>query len=97
MAGVGCDLEYLFTWPNALTGARGGEQTALIMAQVVRVAAERRGQPLDETALQAQKERLIAHFDGRCGAFYTSGHLLDQDVFYPCDTRKVLGLALETI
>ena len=72
----------------------GGEQTALTMAQVVRVAAERRGQPL---ALQAQKERLIAHFDGRCDAFYTSGHLPDQDVFYPCDTRKVLGLALETI
>ena len=44
-----------------------------------------------------QKERLIAHFDGRCDAFYTSGHLPDQDVFYPCDTRKVLGLALETI
>ena len=97
MGGVGCDPEYLFTWPNALTGARGEEQTALIMAQVVRVAAERRGEPLDEAALQAQKERLIAHFDGRCDAFYTSGHLPDQDVFYPCDTRKVLGLALETI
>ena len=25
------------------------------------------------------------------------GHLPDQDVFYTCDTRKVLGLALETI
>lgn len=67
------------------------------MAQVVCVAAERRGQPIDEAALRAQKERLIAHFDGRCDAFYTSGHLPDQDVFYPCDTRKVLGLALETI
>ena len=97
MGGVGCDPEYLFTWPNALTGVMGGEQTALTMAQVVHVAAERRGQPLDETALQAQMERLIAHFDRRCGAFYTSGHLLEQELFYPCDTRKVLGLALETI
>ena len=97
MGGVGCDPEYLFTWPNALTGVMGGEQTALTMAQVVRVAAEQRGQPLDETALQAQMERLIAHFDGRCGAFYTSGNLLEQELFYPCDTRKVLGLALETI
>ena len=93
MGGVGCDPEYLFTWPNALTGVH----PTLTMAQVVRAAAERRGQPLDEAALQAQKERLIAHFDGRCDAFYTSGHLPDQDVFYPCDTRKVLGLALETI
>ena len=67
------------------------------MAQVVRVAAERRGQPLNEAVLQTQKERLIAHFDERYDAFYTSGHLPDQDVCYPCDTRKVLGLALETI
>ena len=64
MGGVGCDREYLFTWPNAPTGFMGGEQTALTMAQVVRVAAERHGEPLDETALQAQKERLIAHFVG---------------------------------
>ena len=97
MGGVGCELDYLFTRPNALTGVMGGERTALTMAQVVHVAGERRGQPLDEATLQAQKERLIAHFDGRCDAFYTSGHLPDQDVFYPCDTRKVLGLALETI
>ena len=73
MAGVGCDPEYLFIWPNALTGVMGGKQTALTMAQVVRVAAERLGEPLDEAALQAQKERLSAHFDGRCDAFYTSG------------------------
>ena len=97
MGGVGCDPEYLLTWPSALTWIMGGEQTALTMAQVVRVAAEWRGQPLDETALQAQKERLIAHFVGRCGAFYIFGYLPDQDVFYPCDTRKVLGLALVTI
>ena len=44
-----------------------------------------------------QKERLIAHFGGRCDAFYASGHLPDQDVIYLCDTRKVLGLALEII
>ncbi len=55
MGGVGCDPEYLFTWPNALTGVMGGEQTALTMAQVVRVATERRGQPLDEAALQTPK------------------------------------------
>ena len=97
MGGVGCDPEYLFTWPNALTGVMGGKHTASAMAQVVRVTAELREQPIDEAPLQAQKERLIAHFYGRSDAFYTSGHLPDHDVYYPCDTRKVLGLALETI
>ena len=55
MGGVGCDPEYLFTWPNALTGVMGGEQATLTMAQVVHVAAERRRQPLDEATLQAKR------------------------------------------
>ena len=64
MGGASCDREYLFIWRNALTGVMGGKQSALTIAQVIRVAAERRGQPLGEAALQAEKERLIAHFDG---------------------------------
>ena len=97
MGGVGCDREYLFTWPNALTGVMGGEQTALTMYQVVRVAAERHGEPLDEAALQTPKGTPDRPFQlaMRCLLYFR--HLPDQDIFYPYDTRKVLGLALETI
>jgi geranyl-CoA carboxylase beta subunit len=96
MCGLGYEPDFLFAWPNALTGVMGGEQAALTMDQVARGAAVRRGQDIDEEALQAQKERLIKHFDSQSDAFYTSGRLLDQGVIDPRDTRKVLGFALET-
>jgi geranyl-CoA carboxylase beta subunit len=96
MGGFGYDPEFLFTWPNAVTGVMGGEQAALTMDQVARVGAERRGQAVDEAALQAQKDRLIKHFDDQSDAFYTSGQMLDQGVIDPRDTRLVLGFALET-
>ena len=96
MGGHGYEPEFLFTWPNALTGVMGGEQAANTMDQVARVSAERRGQEVDEAALKAQKDRLIAHFDAQSDAFYTSGRLLDQGMIDPRDTRRVLGFALET-
>jgi len=96
MCGLGYEPDFLFAWPNALTGVMGGEQAALTMDQVARGAAVRRGQDIDEAALQAQKERLIKHFDSQSDAFYTSGRMLDQGVIDPRDTRNVLGFALET-
>ncbi len=96
MGGHGYEPEFLFTWPNALTGVMGGEQAANTMDQVARVSAERRGQEVDEAALKTQKDRLIAHFDAQSDAFYTSGRLLDQGIIDPRDTRRVLGFALET-
>lgn len=97
MAGLGYEPEFLFTWPNAITGVMGGEQAALTMDQVARGSAARRGQPVDEAALEAQKERLIKHFDDQSDAFYTSGRLLDQGMIDPRDSRRVLGFALETL
>ena len=97
MAGFGYNPDFLFTWPNALTGVMGGEQAALTMDHVTRGAMERRGKKVEEEVLQAQKQRLIKHFDSQSDAFYTSGRMLDQGVIDPRDSRKVLGFALETV
>lgn len=96
MAGIGYHPDFLFTWPNAETGVMGGEQAALTMEQVARDGAQRRGAPVDEEALKAQKERLIKHYDAQADAFYTSGRMLDQGIIDPRDSRRVLGFALET-
>ncbi|WP_288903964.1 carboxyl transferase domain-containing protein [uncultured Sneathiella sp.] len=96
MAGLAYDPDFLFAWPNAKTGVMGGEQAAVTMDQVARSGAERKGIPVDEEALAAQKKRLIDHFDSQADAFYTSGRLLDQGVIDPRDTRKVIGFALQT-
>jgi len=96
MCGYGYEPDFLFAWPNALTGVMGGAQAAGTMSHVARVRAERTGQPLDEEKLAAQEAALTAHFSRQEGAFYTSGRVLDHGVIDPRDTRKVLGFALET-
>jgi geranyl-CoA carboxylase beta subunit len=97
MAGYAYEPDFLFAWPNAVTGVMGGEQAAGTMELVARNAAKRRGQDVDEQQLARQRQAIVAHFERQSGAFYTSGRVLDQGVIDPRDTRRVLGFALETI
>jgi len=96
MCGYAYEPDFLFTWPNAQTGVMGGEQAAKTMEQVMTNAAARRGRPVDQAAMAAQSEAIRKHFDDQHDAFYTSGHMLDDGMIDPRDTRKVLGFALET-
>ncbi len=97
MAGLAYEPDFLFAWPNAVTGVMGGEQAAGTMELVARNAAKRRGREVDEGQLAAQRQAIATHFDRQSDAFYTSGRVLDQGVIDPRDTRRVLGFALETI
>jgi geranyl-CoA carboxylase beta subunit len=97
MSGYAYEPEFLFAWPNAVTGVMGGEQAAGTMELVARNAAKRRGHEVDEQQLAVQRQAIVAHFDRQSSAFYTSGRVLDQGVIDPRDTRRVLGFALETI
>jgi len=96
MCGYAYEPDFLFTWPNAITGVMGGEQAALTMEYVMINSARRRGKEIDTAALKVQKEAIIEHFDRQSDAFYTSGRLLDHGMIDPRDTRKVLGFALQT-
>ena len=96
MCGYAYEPDFLFTWPNAITGVMGGEQAALTMEHVMINSARRRGKEIDAAALKVQKEAIIEHFDRQSDAFYTSGRLLDHGMIDPRDTRKVLGFALQT-
>lgn len=96
MCGYAYEPDFLFAWPNATTGVMGGEQAALTMEIVMRNAAKRRSQQVDDQTLRAQREAIIKHFDAQSDAFFTSGRCLDHGIIDPRDTRKVLGFALET-
>jgi geranyl-CoA carboxylase beta subunit len=97
MCGMAYEPDFLFAWPNATTGVMGGEQAAKTMSYVARVAAERKGVPLDEAQLAAQEQHIQAHFGRQENAFYTSGRLLDHGVIDPRDSRRVIGMALDTV
>lgn len=94
MCGTGFQPDFSFSWPNARTAVMGAEQAAGTMAMVMEAGAKRKGQPLDEVALEAMKQKIVATFERQSGAFYTSGLMLDDGVIDPRDTRKVLALTL---
>ena len=51
-----------------------------------------------EQAALAQQEAFLANiFDSQSSAFYTSGHMLDDGMIDPRDSRKTLGFLLETV
>jgi len=91
MCGRGFQPRFCLSWPNARTAVMGADQAAGTMEIVARAAAERRGQPVDERALEQQRERIGALFSGQTSAFHTSARLLDDGVIDPRDTREVLG------
>ncbi len=96
MCGYSYEPDFLFAWPNACTNVMGAEQAAKTMTQVAEVSATRRGEEPDRVAIQAQEDKILAHFSRQENAFYTSGRILDNGVIDPRDTRKVLGMVLET-
>jgi geranyl-CoA carboxylase beta subunit len=97
MCGRGYNPDFVFSWPNAMTGVMGGEQAATVMEIVADAQAARKGVTPDASRRAAQRERLTQLFDGQASAFYTSGHLLDDGVIDPRDSRKLLGLLLSVV
>ncbi|MCP5087116.1 MAG: acyl-CoA carboxylase subunit beta [Rhodobacteraceae bacterium] len=96
MGGYAFQPDFIFSWPNAVTGVMGGEQAATTMAFVIRAAAERSGKKIDEKVAVRQHREISNHFNRQSSAFYTSGRCLDHGVIDPRDTRNVLGFCLET-
>jgi len=94
MCGSGFHPDFSFSWPNARTAVMGAEQAAGTMAMVMEAGAKRKGQPVDEAALQGMKQKIITTFESQTDAFYTSGLMLDDGVIDPRDTRKVLAMTL---
>ncbi|NNE57733.1 MAG: acyl-CoA carboxylase subunit beta [Hellea sp.] len=97
MCGRGYDPDFCVTWPNAATGVMGGEQAATVMGIVAEAQASRAGVEIDPQVAAQQKAMLTHIFDSQSGAFYTSGHCLDDGMIDPRDSRKVLGFLLATV
>lgn len=97
MCGRGYDPDFLMTWPNAASGVMGGEQAATVMGIVAEAQAKRAGVEIDKELAAQQKAMLTHVFDSQSSAFYTSGHLCDDGMIDPRDTRNVLGFQLATV
>ncbi|MCE3263204.1 MAG: carboxyl transferase [Pseudoduganella sp.] len=94
MSGRGFLPDFCFSWPNARTAVMGAEQAAATMASVMEGSMRRRGQEVDQQAIDAMRARVLDTFARQTDAFYTSARLLDDGVIDPRDTRKVLACVL---
>jgi len=97
MCGRGYNPDFLYTWPNATTGVMGGDQAAKTMSIVAEGVAKAKGQEIDAEQAQQQEAMLTQHFDSQSSAFYTSGHLQDDGMIDPRETRQTLGFLLSTV
>ncbi|MEH6590523.1 MAG: carboxyl transferase domain-containing protein [Halioglobus sp.] len=97
MCGRGYDPDFLYTYPQARLGVMGGEQAAKTMSMVARSKTEAMGKEVDEEAIAGQEKWLTDLFDGQSSAYYTSGHMLDDGMIDPRDTRNTLGFLLQTV
>ena len=97
MCGRGYDPDFLFTWPNASAGVMGGEQAAQVMSIVAEAGAARAGVELDRAKMNAQNAQLTELFNSQASAFYTSGHMMDDGMIDPRDTRQTLGFLLASV
>jgi geranyl-CoA carboxylase beta subunit len=97
MCGRGYDPDFVYTWPNASTGVMGGEQAAMVMSMVAEGQAKAAGIDVDRAALKKQEERLTGIFNSQAGAFYCSGHMTDDGMIDPRQTRRTLGFLLATV
>ena len=97
MCGRAYDPRFLFTWPNARIAVMGPQQLAGVLSIVARQGAEASGQPFDEEADTAQRQRVEEQITRESHPFLMSGELYDDGIIDPRDTRTVLGICLSAV
>lgn len=94
MSGRAYDPRFVFTWPTHRIAVMGGKQLAGVLSIVRRTAAEKAGRPFDEAEDTQRRAEVEAQIDRESTALFATGHLWDDGLIDPRDTRTVLGLAL---
>jgi acetyl-CoA carboxylase carboxyltransferase component len=94
MSGRAFQPRFVFSWPHHRIAVMGGKQVAGVMSIVQRTAAERAGRTYDDAADQVMRTSIEEQIERESTALYATGHLWDDGVIDPRDTRTVLGIAL---
>jgi acetyl-CoA carboxylase carboxyltransferase component len=97
MSGRAYDPRFVFAWPNHRIAVMGPKQLAGVMSIVQRTAAERAGRTYDEDADASMRDAIEAQIEHESTALYATGHLWDDGVIDPRDTRVALGIACSAI
>ena len=94
MSGRSYEPRFVLGWPNYKNGVMGARQAALVMRIVQEAAAERKGTPMDEAALDALQAQVVDIYEATEDWHYYTARLWDDGVIDPRDSRRALGLLL---
>lgn len=96
MCGRAYSPRFLWMWPNARISVMGGPQAAMTMSTVRRNQIERQGGTWSAEEQEEFEKPIREKFERESGPYYSTARLWDDGVIDPADTRRVLGLALDT-
>jgi 3-methylcrotonyl-CoA carboxylase beta subunit len=94
MCGRAYSPRFMWMWPNAKIAVMAGENAASVLMQVKAAAAKKAGVEIDKAELVAMHKEATTRFDATSSAAFASGHLWDDGIIEPTETRKTLALAL---
>ena len=94
MCGRAYGGRFLWMWPNARISVMGGEQAASVLATVRRDGIEAKGGSWSAEDEDAFKAPIRDQYESQGNPYYATARLWDDGIIDPCDTRRVLGLAL---
>jgi 3-methylcrotonyl-CoA carboxylase beta subunit len=96
MCGRAYDPRFLWTWPNARISVMGGEQAANVLLQITKDKHAKQNTQWPIEQQEQFQSQLRAQYEHQGNPYYASARLWDDGVIAPEDTRKVLGLSLNT-
>ncbi|TKR68024.1 hypothetical protein L596_024074 [Steinernema carpocapsae] len=96
MCGRAYSPRFLFMWPNARISVMGGEQAANVLAQVQRDRRAREKREWTDEEERRLKAPVEKRFEEEGHPYFASARLWDDGVIDPKDTRKVVGMALQS-
>ena len=94
MCGRAYEPRFLWMWPNARISVMGGEQAAMVLAQVKKDGIEAKGESWPAEEERRFKRPIRAQYEYQGHPYYASARLWDDGVIDPKDTREVLATAL---
>ena len=97
MCGRAYEPRFLFSWPNHRIAVMGGKQLAGVLDIIKRDSAARKGEEVNEKGLETMKMIIEAQIVKESDPLFASGHLWDDGIIDPRDTRSVLAICLSSI
>jgi len=94
MNGRSYQPSFMFAYPNSKVSVMGSEQIAGVMEIIQKGKAKRAGVPFDEAKFAPTKKAIIKNNEAVSSAWYASGHLWDDGIIDPRETRNYVGFCL---